>query len=134
MRILDYWTSTTLPPKPPPASASQLYAQLVFSPIPFYVNSHFHLVAAPPGATVKNEGTFPDVRYIYSYLVYTKATLNKLNTGNSYLSGAQRTGSKVRHHGKALQQLPLKSRPDSLPMNAFEMESVDTILLTMKLP
>lgn len=66
---------------------------------------------AARGNGVKNEGTFPDVRYIYSYLVYTKATLNNLNTGNSYLSGAQRTGSKVRRHGKALQQLPLKSRP-----------------------
>ena len=35
VRISDYWTDTTLPPKPPPASASQLYAQLVFLPHPF---------------------------------------------------------------------------------------------------
>lgn len=92
MRILDFWMGTTLPPKPPLASTSQLYAQLVFSDIPLYVNSHFHLVAPPPGTTVTGYDTTGasfkrwGIDSIYSYLVRTKPTLNKLNTGISFLS------------------------------------------------
>jgi hypothetical protein len=83
------------PPKPPPASASacQLYAQLVFSHTPLYVNSHLHLVAPPPRGNGYRIRYYWSLRFktwgidsIYSYLVYTKATLNKLSTGHSSLS------------------------------------------------